>query len=210
MCTYVVYSSVHLSVRGPVIWVHFRSRANTPRNDGMEGDHILSFNYREVALSRQMLGRNYAKNPRVPFRTSSPVALEWWNEWYWYLADDFQFVLLMSVSAFSQLWAIIIHLYKLITMLKQEIWVLFVVIPIYFAFEQHVPEDQGFVSSCSSITKTVRKYRTKKLFFQNSFILVTITIIFGCKFCATFSEVNSRGYSKFEWSIIKTNILKNR
>ena len=157
-----------------------------------------------------MLGRNYAKNPRVPFRTSSPVALEWWNEWYWYLADDFQFVLLMSVSAFSQLWAIIIHLYKLITILKQEIWVLFVVIPIYFAFEQHVPEDPGFVSSCSSITKTVRKYRTKKLFFQNSFILVTITIIFGCKFCATFSEVNGRGYSKFEWSIIKTNILKNR
>ena len=158
MCTYVVYSSVHLSVSGPVIWVHFRSRANTPRNDGMEGDHILSFNYREVALSRQMLGRNYAKNPRVPFRTSSPVALEWWNEWWneWYLADDFQFVLLMSVSAFSQLCAIIIHLYKLITILKREIWVLFVVIPIYFAFEQHVPEDQGFVSSCSSITKTVR------------------------------------------------------
>ena len=147
MCTYVVYSSVHLSVRGPVIWVHFRSRANTPRNDGMEGDHILSFNYREVALSRQMLGRNYD-------HTSSPVALEWWNEWY--LADNFQFVLLMSVSAFSQLCAIIIHLYKLITILKREIWVLFVVIPIYFAFEQHVPEDQGFVSSCTSITKTVR------------------------------------------------------
>ena len=77
MYYYIVYPSVRLSVGGPIIWVHFRSRAtSTPWNDEMEGGHIPSFHHREVAPCKWMQGRNYAKNLRVPLRTSSPVVLE--------------------------------------------------------------------------------------------------------------------------------------
>ena len=52
MCTYVVNSLVRLPVGGQVIRVHFGSRENTPWNDGMEGGHISSFHFIEVAFCR--------------------------------------------------------------------------------------------------------------------------------------------------------------
>ena len=97
MCFYIVYSSVHLSVGGPVIWVHFRSRApSTPWNDEMEGGHIPSFHYLEVAPCRWMLCRNYAKT-HVSLCDAFPCCTGIMKRmiFSWII-----FVLLMSVSGF--------------------------------------------------------------------------------------------------------------